>query len=389
MTLGAPDPCNREDDRRPGGVVPLDEVRTIGQVIDRAHAALPQGAWDYGRAGAGEEVTVRRNRTAWRHLALVPSVLRDVSHLDTSTTVLGLPVDVPVLCAPVGSLAVFHPEGAAAAAAGAAAAGSLAVVGMLSSPRFDAVQAASHGRNLYQIYVSGDDAWLRRVIERAAAAGAAGLCFTVDSPVRARRDRLLAGSFDWRLEHTGTPPNLEGLGRDRAHQATFTWAALERVRSWTDLPLVVKGILGAADARRAVDVGVDAVYVSNHGGRELDHAPSTIEVLADIADAVGGRAEVLLDSGIRHGADVYKALALGARAVLIGRLQCWGLAAGGAEGVQKVIDILRAELADAMALTGVTRLCEIGPRQVRPTGPDHYGPMVTPFTGHPVQDLEA
>lgn len=379
MTSRAHDPCNREDDRLPGPVVPLDEVRTIGQVIDRARAALSQGAWDYGRAGAGEEVTVRRNRSAWRHLAVAPSVLQDVGDVDTGTTVLGMPVDVPVLCAPVGSLTVFHPDGAAAAAAGAAAEGSLAVVGILSSPPFAAVQEASTGRNLFQIYTSGDERWLRGVVDRVTDAGAAGLCFTVDSPVRARRDRLLEGTFDWRLEHGGTPPNLEGLGRDRALQASFTWSALERVRAWTDLPLVVKGILGAPDARRAVDAGVNAVYVSNHGGRELDHAPSAIEVLEEVVAEIGGSAEILLDSGIRHGADVYKALALGAHAVLIGRLQCWGLAAGGADGVSKVIQILREELADTMALTGVTRVGEIGRARVRPTRPDHYGPMVTPF----------
>lgn len=359
-------PVPHDDDRPP---TPLDELRTINQVIERARGTLPIGAWDYGVAGAGEEVTVRRNRSAWQRWAFAPSVLRDVSDVDTSTHVLGMDLDVPVMCSPVGSLTVFHPEGAAAAAAGAASMGTVAVVGILSSPVFADVQAASAGRNLFQIYVSGDDAWLDAVVDRVTAAGARGLCVTVDSPVRARRDRLLEGTFDWRLEQEGVPPNLEGLGRDRSHQTRFTWRDLERLRSRTALPIAVKGIMGREDAARAVDVGVDAVYVSNHGGRELDHAPSTIEVLAEVVDAVDGRADVILDSGVRHGSDVCKAIALGARAVLIGRLQCWGLAAGGATGVAQVLRILRAEIADTLALVGVTRLDELTREHLRPTHP--------------------
>lgn len=355
-----------ERDRHP---VPPEDLRTIDQVVAHARATLPAGAWDYGNAGAGEEVTVRRNRSAWQRLAFASSVLRDVSDVNTSTHVLGVDLAMPVMCSPVGSLTVFHPDGAAAAAAGAASMGTVAVVGMLSSPTFAQVQSASGGRNLFQIYVSGDHAWLDAVVARVTDAGASGLCVTVDSPVRARRDRLLEGSFDWRLEQEGTPPNLQGLGRDRSHQMRFTWRDLERLRSRSDLPIAVKGIMGAADAARAVDVGVDAVYVSNHGGRELDHAPSTIEVLKEVVDAVEGRADVVLDSGIRHGSDVCTSIALGAKAVLIGRLQCWGLAAGGAEGVAQVLRILRAEIADTMALVGVTRLDQLTREHVRATHP--------------------
>jgi isopentenyl diphosphate isomerase/L-lactate dehydrogenase-like FMN-dependent dehydrogenase len=362
MASSPPDESDRD-------AAPADDLRTINQVIQRARAILPAGAWDYARAGAGEEVTVRRNRSAWQRLAFAPSVLRDVSDVDTSTRVLGVDLAVPVMCSPVGSLTVFHPDGATAAAAGAASMGTVAVVGILSSPTFAEVQSASDGRNLFQIYASGDEVWLDAVVDRVTEAGARGLCVTVDSPVRARRDRLLEGSFDWRLEQEGVPPNLEGLGRDRNHQLRLTWRDLQRLRSRSDLPIAVKGIMGAADAERAVDVGMDAIYVSNHGGRELDHAPSTIEVLDEVVGAVDGRAEVVLDSGIRHGSDVCKAIALGARAVLIGRLQCWALAAGGAEGVAQVLRILRAEIADTMALVGVTRLDQLTRAHVRATGP--------------------
>lgn len=362
MALPRPDELDQH-------AAPPEDLRTIGQVIERARATLPAGAWDYGSAGAGEEVTVRRNRSAWQRLAFAPSVLHDVSDVDTRTRVLGVDLDVPVMCSPVGSLAVFHPDGAAAAAAGAASMGTVAVVGILSSPAFAEVQAASDGRNLFQIYVSGDDGWLDAVVDRISEAGARGLCVTVDSPVRARRDRLLEGTFDWRLEQEGVPPNLEGLGRDRSRQMRFTWRDLHRLRSRSELPIAVKGIMGAADAARAVDVGIDAIYVSNHGGRELDHAPSTIEVLDEVVDAVDSRADVVLDSGIRHGSDVCKAIALGAQGVLIGRLQCWGLAAGGAAGVAQVLRILRAEIADTMALVGVTRLDQLTREHVRPTHP--------------------
>lgn len=346
---------------------PVSTLPTIGEVVRRADDRLSRGAWNYGQAGAGEEVTVERNRAAWRQLGLVPSVLRDVGHVDTSTTFLGLDLDLPVMCAPVGSLAVFHPEGAAASAEGAAHEGTVGVIGVLSSPVFSEVQARSAGRNLFQVYVSGDERWLDALLERVTDAGAAGICVTVDSPVHARRDRLLEGDFDWRFERDGVPPNLAGLGRDRSYQARLTWRALERLRSRTELPLVVKGIMTPGDAGRAVDIGAQAVYVSNHGGRELDHGLSTIEVLEEIVDAVHDRAEVAFDSGVHRGTDVCKAIALGARAVLIGRLQCWGLAAGGAEGVAQVLRLLRAEIENTMAMVGASTLDELTSTKVRRT----------------------
>jgi len=351
-------------------VPPVSTLRTIEQITRRAESNLAPGPWDFACAGGGEEVTLLRNRAAWRELALVPSVLRDVSSLDISTTFLGIDLALPVLCAPVGALTVYHPDGAAAAAAGAAQEGTVCVIGILSSPGFAEVQSRSGGRNLFQIYVSGDERWLDALVERVSDANAAGICVTVDSAVEARRDRLLEGNFDWRVSTGGvTPPNLEGLGRERSYQTGFTWAALERLRARTELPLVVKGIVTADDARRAVDVGVQAVYISNHGGRGLDHGLSTIEVLQEVVDAVGDRAQVVLDSGVRHGTDVCKALALGARAVLIGRLQLWGLAAGGAEGVAQVLRILRAEIENTMALMGARTLAELTPASVRKTIP--------------------
>lgn len=348
----------------------VSSLRTIAQVIRRAEQVLESTRWDFGVAGAGEEVTVRRNRAAWRQLALVSAVLRDVSELDLSTTFLGQELALPVVCAPVGVLSVFHPDGALAAARGAAQEGTVGVIGMLSEPSFAEVQKGSGGRNLFQIYMSGDEQWVDALVERVTEADAAGLCVTVDSAVEARRDRVIEGGFDWKhARQDVVPPNLEGLGRTREFQKSFTWADLERLRARTDLPLVLKGIMTAEDARRAVDAGVQAVYVSNHGGRALDHGLSTIEVLEEIVAAVGEGVEVVLDSGIEHGTDVCKALALGARAVAIGRLQCWGLAVGGAEGVAQVLRILRAEMENTMSLMGVSSLRELTPVKVRRTLP--------------------
>ena len=344
-------------------------IRTIGALTAAAKANLSDGAWAYGSAGAGEEVTVARNRQAWRHLGFVPSVLRDVRDVDVSTRFLGLDLALPVLCSPVGSLTVFHPDGALAAARGAEGAGTVAMTGTLSSPAFPEVQAGSGGNNLFQIYVSGDEVWLDRLVERVTEAGASGLCVTIDSPVSARRDRLLDGAFDWRTEREGVPPNLEGLGRQREFQKHFTLEDFARLRTSTELPLLVKGIMTAADARRVVDAGADVVYVSNHGGRELDHNRSSIEALPDVIAEIGDDAEVILDSGVRHGSDIAKAIALGARAVLIGRLQCWGLAVGGADGVRLVLDILRDELETTLALIGVTSLDELTPDHVCETLP--------------------
>ena len=356
-----------DDPENAEALTDVSDLVTIDQIVRRARATLSADAWNYGVAGAGEEVTVQRNRAAWRQLAFVPSVLRDVSKIDTSTTFLGVDLALPLLCAPVGSLTAFHPDGAMASASGAAREGTIGVIGILSSPPFHEVQARSGGRNLFQIYVSGDTRWLDAVLDRVTTAGATGICVTVDSPVHAIRDRLLEGNFDWRLERGGVPPNLEGLGRDRSYQARFTWEALQALRARTDLPIAVKGIMNANDACRAVDLGMDAVYVSNHGGRELDHGLSTIEVLEEIVDAVGGRAEIVVDSGISRGTDVCKAIALGARAVLLGRLQCWGLAAGGADGVARVLQLLHAEIANTMALVGACNLDELTRAKVRRT----------------------
>jgi isopentenyl diphosphate isomerase/L-lactate dehydrogenase-like FMN-dependent dehydrogenase len=339
-----------------GGV---DQLRTLGELEERGIRVASEQARLYGRSGAGEEVTVARNREAFRHLALRSRVLRDVRTVDTSATVVGVPVELPVLLAPVGSLALFHPNGAAEVARGAVRAGTSAVIGILSEPSYQEAVEAAGAPQMFQLYTCGDRGWIRSVLDRITDIGCRAIAVTVDSPGHSRRDQLLRSGADFRMEREGEPPNLAGLGRDRSYQLNFTWEDLEWLRGEVQLPLLLKGVMDPEDARRAAELGVDAIYVSNHGGRELDHALSTIEVLPEIVDAVGDTTEVLLDGGIRRGTDVVKAIALGACAVAVGRPQCWALAAGGAEGVAHLLDLLRREIRSTMTMMGCRSLEEL------------------------------
>lgn len=345
---------------------PVDELATIGALTREARRVLSTDAWEYANAGAGEEVTVERNRSIFRSVAFVPRLLEPVGEVHTATRFFDLDLDLPVLTAPIGSLEIFDPGSAGAAARGARDAGAAAIVGMLSEPPFATIQAETDGRNLFQLYVSGDSTWRDRVLDRVVRAGARALVVTVDSPVRSRRDRLLDRGFDWRQETDGEPPNLRGLGRDRRHQADFDLPALASLCDVSPIPVVVKGITTATDARRVVDAGAQAVYVSNHGGRELDHQQGALHGLVQVAAEVGGQVPIVFDSGIRRGSDVCKALALGADVVAIGRLQCWGLAVGGAAGVAHVLRLLQAEITDVLALLGIRSVDALGPHHVEP-----------------------
>ena len=319
-------------------------------------------------------MTLWHNRAAFDRLSLAYRVLVDVSRRDLGTTVLGQPVSMPVLVAPTAFHAMAHPDGECGTARAAAAAGTAMVLSTLSNtPVEDVVAAAGSAPVWFQLYVFRDRGVTRALVERAAAAGATALVLTVDAPLLGWREADVRNRF-------GLPPGLTianlvpaergemaGAADDSGLAAYFarfidpalTWDDLEWLRSLTPLPLVVKGVVRADDARRAVAAGARAVMVSNHGGRQLDTAPATVEVVGEVAEAVGDAAEVYLDGGVRRGIDVIKALALGARAVLVGRPVLWGLAVGGQAGVGRVLEILRGELDHAMALCGCPDLAAI------------------------------
>jgi glycolate oxidase len=241
----------------------------------------------------------------------------------------------------------------------------------MSERSLEEVAEAAGGPLVFQLYVRGDRAWMRRMVRRVEAAGYLALCLTVDVPVYGRRERDLQNRFRPREE--ARRPNLADIVPDESYQAALTWEDVRWIRDHTALPLVLKGILAPEDARLAVEHGVQVVYVSNHGGRQLDYAPATVDVLSEIVEAVGGRAEVLVDGGVLRGTDVVKALALGARAALIGKLQCWALAAAGQEGVERALELLQEEIGTTLGLLGVRGVEEVGPEYLTPYPVEFHG----------------
>ncbi len=356
-------------------VIEPDDLKTIGQVIARAREVMDPGVFLWAAAGVGEEVTVSRNTMALRTLALVPSVGRDVSAIDTSTTFLGVPLSLPVMLAPVGALALYDSSDALGAARVATAMGTLLICSIHTTSKWEEVAATSPGRHLFQIYSAGDRGWFSDIVSRLEDAQFGGLVMTLDSPLIGRRDRSIESSFQWSPQATENV-NLSMAGWDESWRSRFTWRDLEWLCHQTDLPVVAKGIMTPEDAAKAAECGVSGIIVSNHGGRMVDHSVSTIEVLTDILEVAPQRLDVAVDSGFNNGADISKALALGAKAVGIGRLQCWGLAAGGPAGLTRVLEILRDEITVTMANTGHRNLGEMDPSAVRwsiPVPPSQIG----------------
>jgi len=303
-------------------------------------------------------------------------VLVDVSERDLSTTVLGAPTSMPVMIAPTAYHKLAHPDGERATARGAAAAGVVYCASTLATTSLEDIAAATPAPKWFQLYVHRDEELTAAIVARAAAAGYRALVVTVDTAVLGRRlgDERHGFQLPPELEMPNLaehlPPTADrgsALARYFAerHSASFSWRDLERLRASTKLPIVLKGVLRGDDAARAVDAGCAAVIVSNHGGRQLDGVPATLDALPEVAAAVAGRAEGLVDGGVRWGADVVKALALGARAVLLGRPILWGLAVAGEAGVRDVLELVRGELSRAMALAGARNVREIDRDLVR------------------------
>ncbi|HEX5222036.1 MAG TPA: alpha-hydroxy acid oxidase [Verrucomicrobiae bacterium] len=335
-----------------------------------AKESLPAAALDYYSSGAWDEVTIRENRAAFERIKVHYRVLVDVSWRDLATTLFGQPIAMPILIAPTAFHKLAHPDGELGTVRAAGKAGTIMVLSSLSTTLVEEVMKAASGPVWFQLYINKDRSFTRDLVARVEAAGCQALMVTVDTPEWGRRERDVRNKFHLPSGLAAVnllPSNSRGevIGQSGAGMgqaftwmldASVTWKDVDWLRSLTKLPVILKGICRAEDARRAVENGVGGIVVSNHGGRQMDTAPATIEVLPRCAEAVEGRLPVLLDGGVRRGLDVLKAIALGATAVQVGRPVLWGLAAGGQQGVEAALGLLRQELDLAMALAGCPNL---------------------------------
>ena len=324
---------------------------TLPEIHRAARARLPRTSYNFGAGGTETETTLRRNRRSLRRLAIRQDVLVDVRQIDLSTSLLGIPLSWPVVIAPMGGLVLFHPEGDAEMARGAAKADTLQFLSGATGWSVEAVAAAGPGPKMFQLYHMGDRAWVADLLARVEASGYLCVCLTVDVQVYSRRERDIVARFSPR-EAMSKAPNPRPP--DSEYPARLTWADVEWLRKTTRLPIGLKGIMTTRDARRAVDAGVELIWVSNHGGRQLDSTQASIDALPAVADTVAGAASIIVDGGFARGTDVIKGLAWGANAVAVGRTALWGLAADGAAGVACTMDILRREIRTSMALAGQT-----------------------------------
>jgi isopentenyl diphosphate isomerase/L-lactate dehydrogenase-like FMN-dependent dehydrogenase len=330
---------------------PEPDFQVLHEIVAKARQNLSQNDWDYIVGGTETETTLRRNRLAIDSLAFRPRVLRDVSCVDATVTAFGRTLRLPVVLAPVGSIESFHTPGAAAPARAAQEFGVPHMLSSVCEPGLEGLaQAAPDAARIFQLYVRGDDAFVDDHISRAMACGNVAFCITVDTAIYSRRERDLA-----KRHVVAGRRRVDG----REFQAALDWRAIKHVKSRFDIPLILKGIATAEDARIAVDHGVAWIYISNHGGRQLDHGRGTMDMLPEIVDAVAGRAGIIIDGGFARGSDIVKAIAAGANLVGIGRLQCYALAAGGEKTLVRMLEILEDEVIRCLGLAGATKFAEL------------------------------
>jgi glycolate oxidase len=351
----------------------MSDFATIGQVVKKAQQTLSEKAWDALVCGAESETTLKRNRMSLDSIGFRPRVARDMAKVDLTTTLFGQKLRIPVMLAPVGSLKALHEDGSTACARAAEEFGTIQFLSSASLKDYsvDQVRAAAKGPLIFQLYIRGSDDWAIETLQHAVDIGYMGICFTLDSVVAAQRERELSYGYDRRKQRHNSDEGNFGM--------SLTWKLIKRARDTFKLPFILKGIATGEDALLAVEHGVDAVYVSNHGGRAMDHGRAGIEILPEVVKAVDGRIPVIVDSGFCRGSDVIKALCLGADAVCIGKLQGFGLAAAGKDGVVKVLELLEAEMRSNMRLLGVNNLAGLNPSYLHSVVPVEVPSAVSAF----------
>ena len=354
------------------------EFQTLHEIIKKARQNLDQNDWDYIIGGTESESTLRRNRMALDALAFRPRVLRDVSRIDAAVERFGRGLRLPVVLAPVGALEVFHHGGGATVARAAQEFGVAHMLSSVCEPGLEAVaEAAPDALRIYQLYVRGDEVFVDDHVRRAMANGYAAFCLTVDTAVYSRRERDLAKRFV-----TAGRRRVSG----REFQAALDWRTVERIKQNFDIPLALKGIATREDAVRAVEHGVDWVYVSNHGGRQLDHGLGAMEMLPEIVEAVGGRAKIMIDGAFCRGTDIVKAIILGADLVGLGRMQCYALAAAGQAGIVRMLELIEDEVQRCLGLLGVTSFAELDRSYLRPAAPANPPHVLSAFPLLKIED---
>src|ERR1700751_2829838 len=354
-----------------------EPFQNLHEFVGKARANLNQNAWDYIVGAAETETTMRRNLMVLDEIAFRPRVLNDVSKVDASVERFGRKMRLPVMLAPVGALEVFDPAGAAAVVKGVGRFGAAHMLSSVSEPGLEkTAQAAPDALRLFQLYVRGDDAFVEDVVSRSIANGYSAFCLTVDTAHYSRRERDIAKRYvrESRIRATGGD-----------FQKGLEWRTVKLIKDKYKIPLVIKGIATAEDTAIALDHGVDWIYVSNHGGRQLDHGRGSMHVLPEIVQAVAGRAKIMVDGSICRGTDIVKAIVSGADLVGVGRLHCWALAAGGEDGIVRMLELLEDEVARCLGLLGVTKFAELDKSYLHPATPTNL-PHV--FSAFPLLDIE-
>lgn len=349
----------------------MADFATLHEIVAAARGNLSDGAWDYLTGGAETETSLLRNRLGLDSIAFRPRVLNDVSTIDLSGTIAGHPTRLPVSLAPMGSLELMHPDGSMAVARAAEAFGTVSYLSSVTHPGLEAVAEGTSHPKVYQLYVRGGRDSVAEVAKMAVSAGYVAFCLTVDVALYSRRERDLIKRY--------VPTARRSAGEGMEYQASLDWDLVKWFKDSFDIPLQIKGVATAEDAALCVEHGVDTVYVSNHGGRQLDHGRATVDMLPEVVEAVAGKAEIVVDGGFMRGADIVKAIARGADSVAIGKVQGFGLAAAGMPGIVRVLELLEEEMRISMGLMGLTRLDRLDATFLPPAPPVREPSVLSAF----------